>query len=239
MKLFKFLSLSSLMIASAASAGNYVIGVENISYYPHYDFNQPPEKQGFARELFDSFAADSGHTFTYKSLPVSRLLDNFFDGDVDLKYPDNALWASDLRGKYDIKYSDSVVGYIDGVATKSSTTDLKVLTTVRGFSPWLFLDDIKAGKLTLREQNDVHQLIKFVLAGRADGAYSNIDIINYHLKKMGKTGELEFRSDLAYSQSAYNISTIAYPELITEFNQWLADNAEKIKALKTKYHLTH
>jgi hypothetical protein len=227
----------SALLSSMGFTASYVVGVENISYYPHYDFNKSIEKQGFARELLDTFAADSGHTLSYQVRPVERLWDEFLQGDVDLKYPDNALWAGDKKADKEISYSQPVIGFTDGVMTSSNNSSLKSLTTVRGFSPWAYLDDINQKKIKLFEQNDVSQIIKFVLAERADGAYSNVDIANYQLNKMGKTGELIFREDLPHSKNSYQLSSISYPELIEEFNQWLINNIETVNALKLKYQL--
>jgi hypothetical protein len=233
----KIIAGFALFLSSVAFAGNYVIGVENINYYPHYNFNKPLAEQGFTRALFDAFAEDSGHTFTYEARPVVRLLNDLIEGNVDFKYPDNAFWGGDAKKGKDIVYSDNVVKYIDGTSTVDSSVTVKSLTTVRGFTPWDYLSDIESGKIKLSEQNDMSQLVKFVIAGRADAAYANIDIVRYTLNSMNMDGKLIFREDLPHSEGYYHLSTISYPKLITEFNEWQAENVDRITDIKSKFGL--
>jgi polar amino acid transport system substrate-binding protein len=46
---------------------------------------------GYARDVLDTFAAQYGHTFSYKPMPVARLWDEYLvQKSVDIKFPDNA-----------------------------------------------------------------------------------------------------------------------------------------------------
>ncbi len=136
----KALLLSCVLIMSLqAQAGNYVVGVEALEYYPLYE-GKGNSYKGYARELLDEFAKNKGHTLSYKAVPVKRLFGEYLAGNVDLKYPDNAKWASDLKKGYKVNYSDSTVEYIDGVMTSPSIKSLsvsnfKTIGTLRGFTP--------------------------------------------------------------------------------------------------------
>ncbi|GGX47774.1 hypothetical protein GCM10007392_13300 [Saccharospirillum salsuginis] len=217
-------------------ADDFVVGVENISYFPYYT-TENGEYGGHARAILDAFAEDSGHTFTYRPLPVSRLMDTFLNGGVDFKYPDNPNWRADIREGLSFSYSDPVIGFIDGVAAPSRIENLEKLSTVRGFTPWTYMDKVNSGEITLHQQNNVEQLIQFVLAGRAQGAYFNIDVLRYQLREMNQEGALTFQEHLPHDQSFYYLSTLEHHGVIDEFSQWMTDNPERVEQLKKEFGL--
>lgn len=71
---------------------------------------------GYARRLLDSFASKSGHTFTYKALPVARLHIEFAARKtLDLKFPDNPHWSCDVKKDTKIYYSKGTVSVVEGL----------------------------------------------------------------------------------------------------------------------------
>lgn len=228
----------AISVPAFTYAGDYVVGVENIDYYPHYKVNVQGEYEGFGRDLLDSFAEASGHTFEYKPLPVARLMGTFLAGDVDFKYPDNENWSGDARVGHDIRYSNPIVDFIDGVAAPEKIEKLESISTVLGFTPWAYYDQIQSGAITVHKQDDISKLIRFVMAGRAQGAYFNIDVLKYHLRESGQEGAMTFQEHLPYSADYYHFSTISHPDVMDEFNTWLANNPKRVQELKTKYRLS-
>jgi len=67
-------SLFALLFVADAQAEHYVIGVEALPFSPHYSLDPQGQYQGFAREVFDLFAAHSGVQLSYRPMPVDRLL---------------------------------------------------------------------------------------------------------------------------------------------------------------------
>lgn len=230
------IGVTTLWMASVAVADEFVVGVENISYFPYYT-TENGEYRGHARAILDAFAEDSGHTFIYRPLPVSRLMDNFLDGEVDFKYPDNPNWRADIREGRDISYSDPVIDFIDGVAAPSRIENLEKLSTVRGFTPWTYMDQVNSGDVTLHQQNNVEQLIQFVLAGRAQGAYFNIDVLQYQLREMDKPGALTFQEHLPHDKSFYYLSTLKHPDVVEAFSQWMTDNPDRVEQIEAEFEL--
>ena len=71
---------------------------------------------GYARRLLDSFASKSGHTFTYKALPVTRLHIEFAARETrDLKFPDNPHWSCDVKKDTKTYYSKGTVSVVEGL----------------------------------------------------------------------------------------------------------------------------
>lgn len=240
MKLKCYLLSTAVLAASigVANAKDYVVGVESISYYPHYSY-EGNTYSGFGRDLLDAFAADVGHNITYKAYPVKRLFKAFVAGEVDLKYPDNAYWGSDDKEGISVSYSAPVAAFIDGVVVDPSNKgkgleSLKKLGTVLGFTPWEYLGMIKEKKISVKENASFEALINQTVAGRIDGAYANIDVINH---KLSGKDSLVFDETLPHTKGSYHLSSIKHMELIKEFDKWMASNEAKIVQIKDKYKL--
>jgi len=230
------------MTSASAMADEILIGVEDLTYYPHYTIENG-EYSGFGRAVLDAWAEDRGHSVTYKAFPIKRLMSMLVDGEVDLKYPDNAYWSSDLKDGKDVTYSEAVVEYIDGVSVKPDQVgngmgSVKKLGTVRGFTPWAWLDEINSGSVELSELGALDGLVKQVMAGRIDAAYANVSVIQHQLEEMGEAGSLAFDPDLKHTRDFYYLSTTTKPALIEDFNTWMAENADKVTALKEEYNVT-
>jgi ABC-type amino acid transport substrate-binding protein len=232
--------LMLLPVSVSVQAEQYVIGVENIEYYPLYA-KREGKYAGFARALFDEFAGQSGHKFIYKPLPIKRLFKGFIEGDLDFKFPDSPYWKQDLKKGKKVVYSDSVVEYVDGVLVSPENLGrgkdaLKSLGVLRGFTPWDFLDDIKAKKIGLKEVNSLEALIKMTKSKKVDGVYFNVIVANYFQEKtLFDKGGVLFDSSLPHTRSHYYLSTIQHPALIEEFNYFLATNQALVASLKARY----
>ncbi len=223
-------------------AETLVVGVENIDYFPHYR-GSTPDYSGFAREVFDAFGKDAGYTMEYRPLPIRRLFTDFFAGAIDLKYPDNEKWSAGDRAGRTISYSRPVVAYLDGVSVVPARIGqglaaIRTLAIVRGFTPFEWLEHIQAGRIRLEEQNDFGTLLRFALAGRADAAYGNRAVIQYHLREtLRQPGALVFDRSLPFSESHYHLATTKRPDVITKFDAWMTANNGLVAQLKAKFEL--
>lgn len=241
----KLLTAGLLLIlggGQALAGPTYVLGVEALNYYPHYS-NEGGQYSGFARELFDRFAQSKGYSFEYRALPVARLYESFFAGELDFKYPDNQQWQEDKRKGLSINYSDPVVSYTDGVlvlpANKGKGVEqLKQLGTVRGFTPWDYLGLVEKGQIKLQEVNSFQQSLLQGINSRVDGVYMNAEVGRYQLNTVLKQPDaLVFDEALPSSKGFYSFSTTKHAKVIDEFNQFLKEHGAEVTALKTKYGL--
>lgn len=225
---------------STAAREVLVIGVENQYYLPAYAYENGVYK-GFARELFDAWAKDRGHRLEYRALPVPRLYAAFLDGQVDFKFPDNPNWKKPARVGKSIAYSDPVAAYIDGTSVRPDRMGLgvdavKALGTMGGFTPWAWLDRIQAKKTALSENFNLEALTRQTLAGRVDGVYASVAVVNYQLDHVLKRpGALIFDPGLPYSRDHYHLASIKRPELIRDFNDWMGKNRDRVNRLKTRH----
>lgn len=223
-----------------AGAAQFTVGVEALDYYPHYRTDAKGEFSGYARAVLDAFAADSGHEFEYRPLPVNRLYAEFVAGKVDFKYPDNAFWGKDAKGDAKVVYSAAVTPYVDGLMVlpaRAGATDVKSLGIVAGFTPFPYKDALAAGKFTLEERNSLDQLLRGVLLGRIDAAYVNIDVGRHALKTLGEDGKLVFDEAMPADRGDYHLSTVGHAEVVAQFDAWLKANAPRLAQLRAEYGL--
>lgn len=233
----------NLVLFSPVKAQTYIIGVEDNQYLPHYAYING-QYTGFGREVLDAFFTTMGYEYHYKALPVRRLFESLIvTQNVDFKYPDNPLWSTDLKQGAPVVYSDPVVASTDGVSllpqNKGRGIDsINMLATVRGFSAPQWAPYIEAGKVRLSENPSLTRLLEQTLIGRVDGAYANVDVVNYLLEyELYQPSALEFDDSLPHSKTHYYLSSIKYPEIIAEFNQWIRENTELVYSLKKKFNL--
>ncbi len=241
-KLIALFSALFFVFALEVTAGNYVVGVEALKYYPLYE-GKGSSYKGYARELIDEFGKANGHKFTYKAVPVKRLFSEYLAGNMDFKYPDNSKWASGMKQGHTIAYSDSTVEYIDGIMALPSNTALNVenfknIGTLRGFTPWIYMDDISKGSMKLSESNDLKALISMTESGRVQGAYFNLVVADYYMKNtMKKPGLLTFNKSLPHTKDHFSLSSFKHPKVIAEFNAFLKEKKSLVDKLKDKYQV--
>jgi ABC-type amino acid transport substrate-binding protein len=191
----------------------------------------------------DAFAKKQGHTIIYKALPIPRLFDAYFAGDVDFKYPDNALWGKNDRVSKNIQYTQPVVKYIEGMMVLPKNqgkplTQIHSMGVVRGFTPYPYFNLIKDGVLTSKEVNTLDAALRMVVNERTDGVYTNVSVGLYSLEHALRTpNALQYDPTLPNTVDYYYLSSFKCPELITEFNQFMQDEKAMIAQLKEKYQV--
>jgi polar amino acid transport system substrate-binding protein len=241
--MFRTLGAAVAMLLAAVSAAGaqtrYIVGVENIAYMPYYAF-EDGRYGGFVREVLDAFAGDRGYVFEYRALPVQRLYAHFLDGTVDFKFPDSPDWRQELRTGREIAYSAPVVDYVDGTIVPADRPAMRkeavrTLGTVAGFTLRAWAADLDAGSPVLAENGSFDALLAQVLNGRVDAAYANVAVMRHQLDRLGRPGALVFAPELPHVRGTYHLSTTRHPDLIAEFDAWLAANADRIEELRHGY----
>ena len=216
------------------------VGVEELDYTPAYAVKNG-EYVGAARDILDAFATAKGYTLVYKPLPIKRLYAELVSGGIDLKFPDSPTWAGDFKKGRPLAYSKPVINYIDGVLVLPENAGrgaegVQTLGTVSGFTPFAWLDRVKTGAVALKENPRLDLLLKQAAMGRFDGAYASVAVANYTLDSvLGTPGALVFDPRLPHSRDAYQLSSLVHPEVIVEFDAWMAANAAQVKAIKERH----
>ena len=240
-KLTILAALATCVLSSHAWSGSFTVGVEATDYMPIYK-GEGAKYTGYARELLDGFASKNGHTFTYTPLPVARLFDEFVvKKTLDFKFPDNAYWANDIKKDIKISYSKGAISVTEGLmvlpANKGKESVTKIVT-VRGFTPYPYLDQIKSKKIALSEANTPEAAISMGEAGRVEGVYLGVITANYLMTDvLKKPGVLVFDDKLPSTKSDFSLSSIAHAEVIKQFDEYLVKEKDAVAKLKAKYKI--
>jgi len=224
-----------------AHAQEYIIGVEDVAYYPLFDFKS--NKNTFSKELLDKFAASKGYTFVYLPLPIKRFDKWLLEEKIDFKYPDNSRWYPDPNLKNQYSFSHSTIKLVAGTTVLKSflqkdIAEFKSIGTLLGFYPTTWLEQIKSGQVALYEDVSTKILIRQLISNNIDGIDIEPSVIKHYLTELGHSAkEVVIDKRYRYDVYDYHFSTIKYPKIIKEFNQFLSKNKELIKKMKVKYNI--
>jgi hypothetical protein len=225
---------------SGARAADFVVGVQELDYFPIYATDGNGRYMGYARELLDLFASTSGHRFAYRPLPIKRLVNDYLLGQTDFMFPDNPRWDAEAKKTLAVRYSAPAVTFQDAVLVlpERRGQPMQSLGSVRGFTLWKFMAQVRSGSLSLQEAAGPRNLIQMALAQRVDGINQARQVAEFHLKDMGRPTALVVDASLLPStDSQYLLSSIRHPEVIRQFDQFLQTHAAAVAALKLKYGL--
>lgn len=231
-----------LSLGKVAQADSFVVGVEDLNYYPYFDF--PADNSSFTRALLDQFAKDNGHQITYRILPIKQFPKWLYEENIDFKFPDNERWQEINNIHHlTIFYSDEVVEMTAGtlVLAKNNNKDaasIKTIGTVAGFHPTLWLDKIAQGQVILFEDASPTILVQYLINGLIDGLVINLAVANNELEKLHKNEKIVFSNQIEQEIYSYKLSTVKYPEILKQFNQWQVKRQKYIEELKAEFGIS-
>jgi hypothetical protein len=234
--------LTTLTYLQSLQAQEFIIGVEDIYYYPLFEFKS--DRETHSRELLDSFAASKGYKFTYLPLPIKRFEKWLIEDKIDFKYPDNPRWYADDSTSRKLTFSQSSVWLIAGTSVlksslKKDKPELKSVGTLLGFYPTTWIDEIKSGQIKLYEDASTKMLVQQLIMGHIDSIDIEPSVINYYLEELGKPSDtIVIDTSYKYDIYGFHLSTIKHPNIIKEFDDYLKNNKVLLEQLNKKYQIT-
>lgn len=228
--------------ACATGAKPLTVGIQNIHYYPHYDFSGQ-QASGYIYDLLELFAANSQYEFIYVPLPIKRLQHELLNThQVDLMYPDNPRWAVHQKNTEIRHFSPRLVNILGGTMVLSKNQDQRLsefetLSVPRGFTPVEWLKIQHQNRVQMVEVGDGLSALKMVLLGRADGADVEFNVATHILKSIGQSNQLSLAPHLPYSETGFHLSTVHYAQVMVDLEKFLYENQAEVKDLKQKYAL--
>ena len=222
-------------------SASYIIGVEDVNYFPYFDFSS--KNPSFSKDLFDRFAKDSGHQITYLPLPIKQFSKWLFKENIDFKFPDNQRWQEQGLGpEHTLHFSDDILLMTAGtlVMDKNKHKPQSFIVnvgTIIGFQPTLWMEQIARGEVKLIEDRSPKILVKQLVHGIVDGLDIDLAVANYHVKELKLDNKIVLSQKIERQVFAYKLSSLKYPEVIAQFNRWLAQNEKFVTALKSRYEI--
>ena len=225
------------------STQTLVLGVEDLHYFPLFDFkNTHPT---FTTELFEEFGKQFGYKFEFYPMPVKRFDKWLFEKDIDLKFPDNSRWNESEevnRLSKVITYSKPVLHLVAGTITYNKNikhkNDVKILGTLLGFYPTKWINEINSGQVELYESSSTLMLVQQLIRGQLDAINLEPTVVNHYLNQIREKEFVNINKNIDYEVYSYHLSSIKYPNVISDFNQFLVDNSEYVEGLRKKYKIT-
>ena len=230
--------LSLGLFCSALHAADYLIGIEQINYYPHYDFSKG-QKRGYIVDLIQLFSDKSGHRFKFVPLPVKRL---YQAAEVDFIYPDNPLWRQYQEPGVQKYFSEPVIFTLGSTLVRPqqqyiSLQQFRSLAVIHGFVPTKWLELQPQYHYRLVDVPDVSSALGMVLKNRLDGASVELNVAQHYLRSRQQQDQLVIAEHLPFTQLPFLLSSVKHPALVAEFNQFLLQHATQVQSLKQKYQL--
>lgn len=232
-----------LLISSISATHALTIGVESTSYEPYYYLNAEQKYQGAAREIFDLFAQVNQIKIDYSPMPVPRLFNEFAKGHIELKFPDNPLWAKSLKTDIKVHYSDPIFNITEAVLVlkkdkpEIAKEDIKTVGTILGFTVPGISSAVENNQFETTNTKKIEQLIHMLVSERVQAVYFNKSVAKNLIKKMYPNESLVRHSKFPAFNYAYHLSTIKHPKLIAAFNNFLVSHAEQVTKIKHRYGL--
>ena len=245
-QIYRILLVLLLLLTSvnaAAKQKRFVIGVEEVSYYPLYDFSAADtDRPSFSKELLVRFFEHYNYQYDFLVLPIKRFNEWYVEQEVDFKFPDSARWHASDKTKLNITFSKPVIELMSGSymlksQAKTQRQQVKTLSTILGFYPSLWFKEIANGSIRIVEQPSPMSVVKHVLYGEDVATNINGNVIRHNLARLNKSGALVLNRTIDHELYAYHMSSINYPEIIAQFNDFLTLKPKLISELKAKYNI--
>lgn len=223
------------------SAAAFIVGAQDINYFPHYSFKEPNDK-GYAWAVLDEFAKQEGLDFIYVALPIKRLQKELIKGTVDFAYPDNPKWQSSEINTKTKAFSTPITKAMGGtmvlpVNLGRGIEYFQLLGVPLGFTPIMWDQWISRGSVKVVSVKDADAALQMVKRGRVDGADIEYHVARHLLRLAGNERALVLDPSLPYDIVDFQLSTIRHAAILKKLDLFLNSNQARLEVLKARYNL--
>lgn len=236
-----FAGMLSALINFNSQAETFIVGAQDIQYYPHYDFSRRTDK-GLAWAILEAYARESGHELIYHDMPVKRLQLEMRKGNVDFVYPDNPKWYNQIipasQKTFSVPLTRALGGTIVNPEDVGKGIDrVRRITMPLGFTPlnWQTRIDQKLTQLVYAA--DSTSALYLLGKRRVDAANLEYSVMQYLTVSSPEFGPFTLDPELPHDNVGFMLSTINHPEIIADINHFIENQTELIESLKLKYNL--
>jgi len=230
-------------VVSAPQEKEFIIGVEAVNYYPLISFSVNDDtKESYTKELLSHFFESKNYAYRFLPLPIKRFDKWYVEENIDFKYPDNPRWRTKADQLLKIVFSEPTIKLIAGsyVLPKNkllTRSEIKKIGTILGFIPTLWLDEVASGEVNLIEESSPLGIVKHLLYGNIDATNIDANVIRHNLALLGQSNEIILNQKIKHQVFSYQLSTMKYPHIIEEFNDFMKNNKQFIDMIKRKYYI--
>lgn len=222
-----------------AHADTYIVGAQDIEYYPFYNFSSEHEK-GLGWAILEAFSEHSGHRFIYLSMPVKRLQIELKKGNVDFVFPDNPTWYDQITHSLNKTYSEPLTETFAITLVKSENVGkginhVSTLATPDGFSPVKWENQVRAGTVSVVGIKSIYEGLNLLQNNEVDAMDVEYNAAQHLARRLPLMGPFSADLTLPHNTVPFSLSTLKYPDIIDELNAFLLSQPEVVDKIKAKY----
>ncbi|MDO6566449.1 hypothetical protein Q4561_05220 [Alteromonas sp. 1_MG-2023] len=231
-----------MWISTTVNAEKFIVGSQNIEYYPHYDFASSIDK-GVGWAILEAFSEASGHEFSYLNMPIRRLQMEMLKGHVDFVYPDNPGWYNDVTKTKEKFFSLALTHAVTGTFVKPKNVN-KGINSIRriamplGFTPVNWQIRLDKNLVEIVSISDTYAGLSLLQMERVDAIDFEYHVGSYYTDRSPQIGPFVLDITLPHNEIPFMLSALRHPEIIEEFNDFITNNAPLINSIKARYGIT-
>lgn len=231
-----------IWISTAATAEKFIVGSQNIEYYPHYNFSSPIDK-GVGWAILEAFSEASGHEFSYLTMPVRRLQMEMLKGHVDFVYPDNPGWYNDVTDTKEKYFSVALTRAVTGTFVKPKNVNkginaIKRIAMPLGFTPVNWQARLDQNLIKIVSISDTFAGLSLLQLERVDALDFEYHVGNYYSNQSPQIGPFILDITLPHNEIPFMLSALRHQEVIEELNAFINNNPAIIDSIKARYGMT-
>ncbi len=152
------------------------------------------------------------------------------------------MWQDEQQKKLNVTFSQSVIKLIGGSYVLESNAkykreNIKKLATILGFTNVYWQDKIESKAIELIEESTPISIVKHMLHGNVDATNIDGNVIRYNLKLLGNPKAIVINTHIKHKEYSYHLSSIKYPNIIKQFDDFLQNNPKLLQQLKKKHDI--
>jgi len=235
------LYLSLLFASTIAHAEKFIVGAQNIEYFPHYDFTSPIDK-GLGWAILEAFSKKSGHEFLYLSMPTRRLQMEMLKGNVDFVYPDNPGWYNQITKTKDKYFSQPLTQAITGTLVKTENAGkgidaIKRIAMPLGFTPVNWQSRIDNSLTQIIWVTSTYSGLSMLQLNRVDATDLEYHVAQHFSLRTQQLGQFTLDLTLPHNEIPFMLSSLRHKKVIDELNSFIQNNPDIIGEINMRYNI--
>ena len=236
------LIFSVLLFSRISIAEHFVVGAQDIAYYPHYDFTSRIDK-GLGWAILQAYSKASGHTFSYLAMPTMRLQRELQKGHVDFVYPDNPAWNMAVPKNSHKVFSEPFVmtlgaTFVTQKNTEKTLSDIKRVAYPLGFTPNIWFSAMGNRQVALTSVTEIPAALELLVLERVDAATLEYSVAQHLIHSSARFSDIALNPALPVDQAGFRLSSLNHPEIINDVSKFISSHPRLIAGLYQKYNIT-